>query len=65
MFKLRSSSINTAVKGLRNVRHYSNWPFLKEEHVMISQTCRSFADEVLSPQAGMIDKEHKYPGDAM
>lgn len=24
-------------------RSYQDWPFLKEEHIMISQTCRNFA----------------------
>lgn len=44
-------------------RNYTNWPFLKEEHLMISQTCKEYADAELSPIAGDLDKEHKYPAD--
>ena len=42
-------------------RTYLDWPLLKEEHVMIGQTCRNFADTELKPIAGKIDKEHWFP----
>jgi butyryl-CoA dehydrogenase len=44
-------------------RNYLDWPFLKEEHVMIAQTCRNYADGELKHVAGKIDKEHKFPGE--
>jgi hypothetical protein len=33
-------------------RKYTNWPFLKEEHVMIAETARNFANTELAPYAG-------------
>jgi butyryl-CoA dehydrogenase len=41
--------------------NYSNWPFLTSEHLMISQSCKSFADTELVPIAAKIDKEHFFP----
>ena len=34
---------------------------LPETHEMLRKTCRDFADEVLKPIAGDVDKHHKYP----
>jgi len=42
-------------------RAYSSWPFLKEEHLLIQQMTKSFAEEKLAPIAGALDREHKYP----
>ena len=44
-------------------RTYLDWPLLKEEHVMIAQTCRNYADTELKHIAGKIDKEHKFPAE--
>lgn len=41
-------------------RCYTQWPFLKEEHVMISEMCKQFAETELKPHAAMLDKEHKF-----
>ena len=46
-----------------SVRTYLDWPMLKEEHVMIAQTCRNFADTELAPIAGKLDKEHLFPAE--
>jgi butyryl-CoA dehydrogenase len=42
-------------------RTYLHWPSLKEEHIMIAQTCRNFAETELMPIAAKIDKEHYFP----
>ena len=44
-------------------RTYFDWPMLKEEHVMIGQTCRNFAETELMPIAAKIDKEHFFPAE--
>ncbi len=38
---------------------------LSEEHEMLRSTCRAFADKELSPNAGLWDREHKYPAEAV
>ena len=35
--------------------------FLPEEHQMLQQSCRDFADAELVPVAGEIDREHRFP----
>lgn len=42
-------------------RTYLNWPYLKEEHIMIAQTCRDFAEKEVAPVAYKHDKEHSFP----
>lgn len=32
---------------------------------MVAETCRNFANEVLIPQAGKVDKEHLFPADSV
>ena len=46
-------------------RAYTDWPFLKEEHKMISEMCRNFAETELKPIASQIDKDHSYPAAAI
>lgn len=46
-------------------RFYTNWPFLSEEHVMIANSCRNFADMELVPNAARFDRLHEYPADAV
>eukprot|EP01029_Cantina_marsupialis_P028807 TRINITY_DN778026_c0_g1_i1.p1 TRINITY_DN778026_c0_g1~~TRINITY_DN778026_c0_g1_i1.p1 ORF type:complete len:418 (+),score=163.16 TRINITY_DN778026_c0_g1_i1:38-1255(+) len=43
------------------VRGMSILAQLPEEHEMIRQMCRDYAENELMPIAGMTDKEHKYP----
>ena len=38
---------------------------LPEEHRMVYEMCRKFADEVLAPQAGTWDQKHEFPKDAV
>ena len=60
--KLKSIAKN----GLRlsPSRKYTNWPFLKEEHVMIAETARNFANTELAPYAGLLNaiktKQYSY-----
>eukprot|EP00045_Choanoeca_perplexa_P009407 m.90845 g.90845 ORF g.90845 m.90845 type:complete len:80 (+) comp14884_c0_seq44:2284-2523(+) len=48
--------------SVRNVAHLAELP---EEHEMLKQTCRSFANEVLAPNAGDWDKNHTFPAEAV
>jgi hypothetical protein len=42
-------------------RSYLTHSQLPEEHQMIHDMCRKFADEELAPHAGKWDKEHTFP----
>jgi butyryl-CoA dehydrogenase len=44
-------------------RLYSDWPMLKEEHVMISDMAKNFAQTELAPIAKKIDQEHYFPAE--
>lgn len=46
-------------------RSYTTHGDLPEEHQMIYEMCRKFADEELSPNAGRWDKEHVFPKEAV
>ena len=46
-------------------RTYTTYDDLPEEHRMIRDMCRKFADEELSPNAHDWDKNHIYPKDAI
>ena len=37
--------------------------YMSEEHEMLRETCRDFADTQLKPIAGMLDKEHRFPAE--
>lgn len=60
---LSSRRISTKFVNNNVLRCYTAWPFLKEEHIMISQTCKSFAETELMPIAAKIDKEHFFPAE--
>lgn len=38
---------------------------LSEEHLMIREACRKFADRELKPRAAQFDKNHEFPWDAV
>jgi len=38
-------------------------PTYTEEHDMLKQTCRDFADQQLRPIAGDLDREHRFPAE--
>ena len=46
-------------------RKYTTHSQLPEEHQMIYEMCRKFADEELAPNAGQWDKKHEFPTDAV
>ncbi len=49
----------------RNNRMYTTYSQLPEEHQMIYEMCRKFADEELAPNAGKWDQKHEFPTDAV
>lgn len=46
-------------------RRYTTYSQLPEEHRMLYEMCRKFADEVLAPNAGKWDKTHSFPKEAI
>ena len=68
MSLLVRSSISTSVLRRtlsRSVRSYTTHNHLPEEHRMIYEMCRKFADEELAPNAGEWDKKHEFPKEAI
>ena len=63
--KTVASRARTATATATASRSYSDWPFLKEEHVMIADMCKTFAETELKPIAGQLDRDHAYPTAAM
>mmetsp|Transcript_37829 Transcript_37829/g.55712 ORF Transcript_37829/g.55712 Transcript_37829/m.55712 type:complete len:458 (+) Transcript_37829:133-1506(+) len=51
--------------GNRNNRSYTTHSQLPEEHQMIYDMCRKFADEELAPNAEHWDKKHEFPTDVV
>lgn len=49
-------------KGRRNYTTHSQLP---EEHQMLYEMCRKFADEELAPNAGKWDRDHAFPTEAV
>lgn len=47
------------------VRSYTTHGHLPEEHKMVYEMCRKFADEELAPNAGEWDKKHEFPQQAI
>jgi butyryl-CoA dehydrogenase len=52
----------TRSTSLRSITTHSQLP---EEHKMIYEMCRKFADEELAPNAGTWDKKHEFPKEAI
>lgn len=52
----------TTTTTVRSITSHSQLP---EEHMMIYEMCRRFADEVLTPNARTWDKNHEFPADAV
>lgn len=48
-----------------SLRAYTTHSALPEEHRMVYEMCRKFADEELAPNAGTWDKEHRFPKEAV
>jgi butyryl-CoA dehydrogenase len=51
-----------AATTTRSITSHSQLP---EEHKMIHEMCRKFADEELAPNAGAWDQKHEFPTDAV
>jgi butyryl-CoA dehydrogenase len=54
-----SNSNNLVV--VASSRSYTTHSQLPEEHKMVYDMCRRFADEELAPNAGSWDKHHTFP----
>ena len=52
-----------SARSVKVTKKYSDWPFLTQDHKMISETCRNFAETELIPIAGILDKEHRFPAE--
>jgi alkylation response protein AidB-like acyl-CoA dehydrogenase len=48
-----------------DARQYTTHSQLPEEHQMIHEMCRKFADEELAPNAGKWDQDHAFPKEAV
>lgn len=59
----RSLLLTKGASRVGGVRTYLDWPYLKEEHVMIAKTCCNFADTELKPIAAKVDKDHFFPAE--
>lgn len=63
------TSLDVDVVGVggreRKHRQYTTHSQLPEEHRMVRDMCRKFADEELAPNAGEWDKKHEFPKDAV
>lgn len=53
--------IHNAAASSSSSRQYITLPYLTEEHVMVREMCRAFANETLAPIAAKLDQEHRYP----
>lgn len=61
--ELRNS--NSKYHNVSSRRKYTTYSQLPEEHQMIYDMCRKFADEELAPNAGEWDQKHEFPQDAI
>jgi butyryl-CoA dehydrogenase len=61
----RGSVVRVGIRSIGKSRSvsYANWPLFSEEHVAISEMCRTFAEKELIPIAGEIDKKHQFPAE--
>jgi hypothetical protein len=59
------STIGRRAVSRAAARLYTSHFALPEEHKMVYDMCRKFADEVLAPSAGEWDKKHVFPKEAV
>jgi butyryl-CoA dehydrogenase len=66
-FLARSLSRGRSALSATQQQHhwYTTHSALPEEHRMIYEMCRKFADEELAPYAGQWDSDHSFPKDAV
>lgn len=63
---MRSLSSKLARRTANSLRAaYTTHSQLPEEHRMIYEMCRKFADEELAPNAHTWDKKHEFPKEAI
>jgi len=61
-----SRAVSASYNGtIGQTSHYTTHSQLPEEHKMIHEMCRKFADEELAPNAGKWDREHSFPTNAV
>ena len=56
-----AANVSVTSKG----RQYTTHSQLPEEHQMIYEMCRNFANEELAPNAGEWDQKHAFPTEAI
>lgn len=61
--KLRRTARYVALNTRRGKASYLDWPLLTEDHRQVVEICRNFADTELSPIAGELDKQHRFPAE--
>lgn len=64
--RLNNCCSRLTIKGSSNsqlCRSYLTWSSLPEEHTMLREMCRNFADNELAPNAGEWDRNHTFPKD--
>jgi butyryl-CoA dehydrogenase len=64
----RGGASATSIANIANhtaTRSITTHSQLPEEHKMIYEMCRKFADEELAPHAGKWDKQHEFPTEAI
>jgi len=64
-FVARSSLRSLGRRIPSAMRKYTTHSQLPEEHRMVYEMCRKFADEELAPHAGEWDKKHEFPKEAV
>jgi len=59
----RHINLSCAASRTPSVRHFSyiHWPFFSEEHVMIQESTKAFAESELQPIAFEVDKKCAFP----
>jgi len=61
-----AGSVSAAANpSLSSGRQYTTHSQLPEEHQMIYEMCRNFANEELAPNAGEWDQKHAFPTEAI
>lgn len=66
MSALLSRTLRSASSMARRGRaYYTTHSQLPEEHRMVYEMCRNFADNELAPHAGEWDQKHEFPKEAV
>ena len=60
-----AAPLANTTSSLSVAAYYTTHAALPEEHRMVHEMCRKFADEELAPKAKEWDKKHEFPLDAV